>query len=521
MEPLLLGLPKHMAVYKTPVLLVFVVLFAIALRIYQIDRESFWLDEAFSYWVANSTVADIVHTSANEVNPPLYYLMLHYWMRFFGDSDREIRLLSAMLGALAIPVIFQIGRLLFNERFGLLAALFLAVSGFHIQYSQEARAYSLYFLLTLLSIYFTVLFSKKITPYASIGFILSAALLLYSHDTAIFAFAGVVFFYLVLAWPWKLSTVYPLFVATVVVLLIYAPYVPVYMNHAMLVKEGFWTSGLTVADILGPTKKLILFPEKISGVGPAQYGLIGLPFCILLLSLPALWDKQKKTLIAVAILFLIPVGMNLLVSITIRNIFLPRTLISGLPPLPLFWATPVLMELSRYRKIALSATACMFLISLAASIDFLRHNSKEPWRQAVEIFQKNYQQGDQLVYLFAYNEFAFRRYLPHNFDNLPVIAIPNRVSFFRRGGQDLQNKDNTVIEGLHTPRAQNQRLWLVLRGDTTNRVLADTNFGWLNANYKKLDEWKLGSPELASKMMATLTLQVFIARDRVSMIGER
>ena len=165
-----------MARYKTPFMLACIVLLATALRVYQIDRESFWLDEAFSYWVANSTAADVGITSANEVNPPLYYITLHYWVKIFGDSDKAIRLLSAMLGSLAIPVIYQIGRLLFNERFGLLAALFLTVSGFHIQYAQEARAYSLYFLLTSLSVFFVVLTSKKRTYYASIGYILTTAL---------------------------------------------------------------------------------------------------------------------------------------------------------------------------------------------------------------------------------------------------------------------------------------------------------------------------------------------------------
>ena len=194
--------------------------------------------------------------------------------------------------------------------------------------------------------------------------------------------------------------------------------------------------------------------------------------------------------------------MNLLISITIRNIFLPRTLISGLLPLTLFWATPVLMEregvLARYRKIALSATACMFLISLGASIDFLRHNSKEPWRQAAAIFQKNYQQGDQLVYLVSYHEIALRRYLPHDFDDVPVIAIPDRVSFFRLVGQPLENKDNTGIATLETFTARNRRLWLVLKRNTTSSDASDTTLEWLNANYKRLREWKwkLGLPEL-------------------------
>ena len=284
-----------MARYQTPFMLACIVLLATALRVYQIDRESFWLDEAFSYWVANSTAADVGITSANEVNPPLYYITLHYWVKIFGDSDKAIRLLSAMLGSLAIPVIYQIGRLLFNERFGLLAALFLTVSGFHIQYAQEARAYSLYFLLTSLSVFFVVLTSKKRTYYASIGYILTTALLLYSHNTALFTVAAIILFYLVLAWPWRWSSVYRFLMATLVAFLAYAPYIPVYLSQARTVKEDFWTRGLSIEDVLTALQKLILVLQYISGLGPIQYGLIGLPVVILLLSLPALWDKEKKS----------------------------------------------------------------------------------------------------------------------------------------------------------------------------------------------------------------------------------
>ena len=284
-----------MARYQTPFMLACIVLLATALRVYQIDRESFWLDEAFSYWVANSTAADVGITSANEVNPPLYYITLHYWVKIFGDSDKAIRLLSAMLGSLAIPVIYQIGRLLFNERFGLLAALFLTVSGFHIQYAQEARAYSLYFLLTSLSVFFVVLTSKK-RNLLCLNWLHSnhCSVALLSQHSALYRcrYHPLLLGIGVASWRW--SSVYRFLMATLVAFLAYAPYIPVYLSQARTVKEDFWTRGLTIEDVLTALQKLILVPQYISGLGPIQYGLIGLPVVILLLSLPALWDKEKK-----------------------------------------------------------------------------------------------------------------------------------------------------------------------------------------------------------------------------------
>jgi len=109
---------------------------------------------------------------------------------------------------------------------------------------------------------------------------------------------------------------------------------------------------------------LTLLPQYISSIGPIQYGFIGVPFCILILSLPAVWDEKKQKLIAIALLLLIPLGINLVVSLTIQNIFVPRALIPALLPLALFWAMPILMKqeglLSRYKKLALLAMGLCF-----------------------------------------------------------------------------------------------------------------------------------------------------------------
>jgi len=138
----------------------------------------------------------------------------------------------------------------------------------------------------------------------------------------------------------------------------------------------------------------------------------------------------------------------------------------------------------------------MFLVSVVGSIEFLRHNSKEPWREAAQIFQKNYHQGDQVVYLPGYSEFAFSRYLPDSFDDLPVVAIGGRPSFFPRGSHRLRKETDTGINDVPSVNMQNQRLWLVIRRDATSRLLLTQQVQWLNTTFRKLKEWRLGSPDL-------------------------
>jgi len=166
---------------KYGIILLAIVVVGAFLRIYHLGTQSFWQDEVFSVALAKMTLPQMVQATAQNVNPPFYYFLLHYWMMIFGTSDSAIRLLSALFGILAIPTIYVVGRQLFNKEAGLLAALILALSSFNIWYSQEARMYSLMVLLALLSMYFFWRFLQQSNLVSSVGYVLSTTLLVYTH----------------------------------------------------------------------------------------------------------------------------------------------------------------------------------------------------------------------------------------------------------------------------------------------------------------------------------------------------
>jgi hypothetical protein len=86
-----------------------------------------------------------------ELSPPLYHLLLHGWTRLAGDGDFAGRLLSALLGAAAIPITYLLARALFGRRTALVAALLAAVAPLYVVYSREAAMYALFLLLALLA----------------------------------------------------------------------------------------------------------------------------------------------------------------------------------------------------------------------------------------------------------------------------------------------------------------------------------------------------------------------------------
>jgi mannosyltransferase len=123
------------------------------LRAWQIGDKSLWIDEAFSVWIARQPLAEGISWLARiDQHPPLYYALLHLWLRL-GDGPAAVRLFSALVSVLNVPVLYGLGARLAGRKVGLLAAAVLALSPFHVYLAQEARMYTLLSLTVSLSLW--------------------------------------------------------------------------------------------------------------------------------------------------------------------------------------------------------------------------------------------------------------------------------------------------------------------------------------------------------------------------------
>ncbi len=88
----------------------------------------------------------------NSEHAPLYYLLTRLWMQIFGSSITVTRSLAALLSLLAFPAIYGLSLELFaSPLVGWIAMSLVAVSPLHLLYAQEARQYSLWTVVTLVS----------------------------------------------------------------------------------------------------------------------------------------------------------------------------------------------------------------------------------------------------------------------------------------------------------------------------------------------------------------------------------
>jgi tetratricopeptide (TPR) repeat protein len=165
--------------------LVAIVLIGMGLRLYGLHADSLWLDEILTAEKAQLDLPSLLSLVASgdrgKTQLPLTFAVTHAFTALSGDSEFVIRFQAALFGTLSILLVYGLGRTLWTEEVGLCAALMLAVNAYHVNYSQEARYYSLMVFLALLTILFLVRALEGKSTASWLGFLLSATLSLYNH----------------------------------------------------------------------------------------------------------------------------------------------------------------------------------------------------------------------------------------------------------------------------------------------------------------------------------------------------
>ena len=176
-------------------LLGLIILAGFALRLARLDFQPLWGDEGWSFYFAWMSPGELLSATAQDIHPPLYYLLLSGWLGLAGSSALAGRLFSVMVGTLLVPLGYRTARHLLGMRVGLLAAGLMAVAPLAIYYAQEVRMYGLVTVLGLASMYF---FSRglsqaphpasarKSSSWHWLGYVLTTAAALYTMYYAVF-----------------------------------------------------------------------------------------------------------------------------------------------------------------------------------------------------------------------------------------------------------------------------------------------------------------------------------------------
>jgi hypothetical protein len=170
---------------------VVLVAFCVLLRFW--TTSPLWLDEALTVNIARLPLHAIPGALRRDGAPPLFYVILHYWMGWFGDSTPAVRALPGLFGVATIPLIWRVGARLGGPRnarvVGGAAVILLATNPYAVYYDTDVRMYSLVAFLCVLGI----LAAQRLMDTPRAGNVIAlgvlTGLLLYTHYWALYLIA--------------------------------------------------------------------------------------------------------------------------------------------------------------------------------------------------------------------------------------------------------------------------------------------------------------------------------------------
>lgn len=133
--------------------LVAVMLLGALLRVPTLGQWSIWQDEAFTIHDAVALVDPPPGAVTAYGRYPLNYLIEGYAMRWWGRGAVAVRVLPCLAGVLCIGALYAGVRWQAGRWCAFLASTLLALSAWHIYWSQNARHYALMLLLTVVAMY--------------------------------------------------------------------------------------------------------------------------------------------------------------------------------------------------------------------------------------------------------------------------------------------------------------------------------------------------------------------------------
>mgnify|MGYP000667840667 CR=1 FL=1 len=284
--------------------------------------QSLWRDEAFSYFLAKKNIFEIIFLTAKDFNPPLYYLLLHFWIKIFGSSEIAIRSLSLVFYWATIYVVFLLLTEILKVKEKFILTLFLitfALNPLFLYYAFEARNYTLFSFLSFWSSYAFLKEDKK-------KYIIASFLGLFTHYFMIFVFLSQILTYLIFKKKFKkIKLNYFFYLASFLILWFFF----VFIQNEKIIGDRFWIKKpdfFMIKNLFG-----ILFTgfEKDFGFSYKKMGFLSLFITFLIIY--GFFIKKNTQKPIFFYLFFNGVFIPLFVIIVsyFKPIFLPRYLISS------------------------------------------------------------------------------------------------------------------------------------------------------------------------------------------------
>lgn len=425
-----------------------------------LGRQSLWFDEGLSVSFAARPLPQLFRTLIYEdLHPPLYYLLLHFWMALAGSSELAVRMPSLFAAVLLIPLSFAIVREIWGQvdqtstawqALGISAAALVGASPFIAYYAQETRMYTLAAMLVLAT---TWAFLRATRTGARNRWLLFSCLLagsLYAQYFSAFAVPAFILYAFLLDRPSLRRTI----LCSLLAGLLYVPWiVPAYMQLGRLLRTpDYWVTTRINPVWFARTMWSAFLPST-----PARAWLLAIIAGVLILIRLArrgtlrLSGPARRTVL-VFLTFLSPMVLTY-VAVSIAPKFATRYSIIAAAPLYTCAAMALYALLGRRslatRVVFAAAVLLAVAISLRSTVAVTtgRENARDDARELAAYLTANAQANDAL---------------------LLVESAPYALQYYYRGsaawyglhvGQNVSSAAEVLNSMLQT---QPRRIWLIL-----------------------------------------------------------
>lgn len=363
------------------IILTIITVVAAVLRLYKLGEWSFWWDELYTIRDVNQYLdLDILgRTTFRTLN----YLLLPN----LEINEWNVRIISAVIGILTIPILYFPIRRIFKNEVALLSTLLLAISPWHIYWSQSSRFYTillLYYTLALLFFFISIEEDKPLFRGISILF-LGLALFEKISSAIIIIVLGAYLSILGVAMfkrpnGYHIKKMLFLFIPGVIVLLFLVPgYLPriIALNEGWINNNPFW--------LLSGVIFYIGLPVLSIGSAGALFRLLKKDRAVLLLSLNAVLP-----IITIAVLSIFMYTANRYAFITLTSWLILAAL-----------AVKELIVNSRglVKLFGLGVMGILILSPLSEDVLYFRYQNgnRDDWKSAFYFIEQHKQVGDLVV----------------------------------------------------------------------------------------------------------------------------
>jgi len=404
-----------------------VLLAGLFLRLIGIERRSLSYDDTFSIFLAQRSLSEILSGTAVDTMPPLYYFLLHYWMKI-SNQVWFIRLLSVLFSLAAVYLVYRLGEVWLGRSAAIWGAGLAAVSPLMIYHGQDVRMYALLVTSQLGYFwYFTRIWKTdtetiRSTWPAWLGLIICGAAAMYSHNVAVFALAAPDLF-LLLHRQWK--KLFRIVTGQVFIGLVALPWLLMIPSQIAKVQRAWTLPTPGVVEIL---QALIMLVSSL----PLSFWLMAIALLIalqaivviaieLLRIIKILPDCRDGVEFFLYLFLLPPVGL-FLVSYLVKPMFVSRAFLISSLAFDLLAGFVIVRGWKRgIGKFLAGGILLAALISLPTHYRY-QEFPRSPYREAVMYLANRLQPGEVIIHETKLSYFPSAFYAP----DLPQVFLADQ-----------------------------------------------------------------------------------------------